>query len=420
MEIKQTKPKYWIPTLYFAEGMPYIAVNVLSVIFYKVMGLNNNDITFYTSWFYLPWVIKPLWSPLVEYFKNSKFWILFCQFFAGIMFAAIAFFIPTDNYVKYTIIFFWLAAFSSATHDIAADGFYLKALDVSQQAFWVGIRATFYRFSMIFCQGGLVVLAGKLTEKYQNAQTAWTITFLTMAAILVIFSAYHSIFLPKVETSKKTDNKISLKKFLEPFKTFFQKKEILTIITFLLIYRLGEAQLTKISAPFFLDKTSNGGLELSQSSLGYITGTVGLVALILGGILGGIYISKNGLKKSLIPMLLILNIPDVFYVYMAAVQPQNFLAISTMVFVEQFGYGFGFTAYSVYMMYVSQGESSTSHYAVCTAFMAAGMMLPGMISGFLQNIMGYTTFFIWVIFCSIPAVILASKLNIDNFGKKEK
>lgn len=413
-------PVLWIPTLYFAEGVPYVVVNILSVIFYKVMGMSNDDIAFYTSWFYLPWVIKPLWSPIAELFKTAKFWIIFCQFFAGILFAATAYFIPAENYVKYTVIFFWLAAFTSATHDIAADGFYLKALNTNQQAFWVGIRTTFYRISMIFCQGGLVIMAGNLTEKYCDAKFGWRITFLTIAVLLVIFSIYHFFTLPKIEENKDKVEKVNLKKILEPFKSFFNKKGIGIVILFLLVYRLGEAQLTKISAPFLLDSIEKGGLGLSQSELGFITGTVGLIALILGGILGGMYISLRGLKSSLIPMLLILNLPDVLYVYMAAVQTQSFFAISTMVFVEQFGYGFGFTAYSVYMMYVSKGENSTSHYAVCTAFMAAGMMIPGMVSGYLQNIMGYTTFFIWVIVCSIPAILLALKLRIDDFDEKKQ
>ena len=410
----KTKPAFWVPSLYFAEGLPYMAVNVLSVIFYKVIGLSNEETAFYTSSFYIPWLIKPLWSPLTEMFKTSKFWVTFCQFLCGILFAGIAYFIPADGFVKYTLVLFWLAAFASATHDIAADGLYIKALDKDTQAFWVGIRNTFYRLSMIFCQGGLVVLAGVLTEKYSDAKFAWQIVFGCFAGLMALLALYHKFTLPVTEEKHEV---IRAKDFIKPFVSFFQKDGILLIIGFLLLYRLSEAQLTKIAPMFLLDSRENGGLGLSQSELGIINGTVGLIALILGGILGGIFIAKRGLNKSLIIMILALNLPDLFYAYMAWAQPQNFFAVSSMVFIEQFGYGFGFTAYTVYMMQISAGENSSSHYAVCTAFMAAGMMFPGMISGVLQTAFGYKMFFVWVVLCAIPSVVLALMIKKHD-GRK--
>ncbi|MBR4677108.1 MAG: MFS transporter [Bacteroidales bacterium] len=407
-ETRNKKAALWVPSLYFAEGLPYMAVNILSVIFYKVIGLDNDEIAFYTSSFYIPWLIKPLWSPLTEMFKNSKFWVTFCQFLCGILFAGVAYFIPADNAVKYTLVFFWVAAFASATHDIAADGLYIKALDKDTQAFWVGIRNTFYRLSMIFCQGGLVILAGELTDKYQDAKFAWQIVFAIFAGLMALLAVYHKFTLPLGE--EKQDGEKD-KNFLKPFVTFFKKDGILLIIGFLLLYRLSEAQLTKIAPLFLLDSLENGGLELSTSELGFINGTVGLIAMILGGILGGIFIANQGLNKSLIIMILALNLPDLFYAYMAWAQPQNFFAVSSMVFIEQFGYGFGFTAYTVYMMQISAGENSTSHYAVCTAFMAAGMMLPGMVSGYLQTLFGYKMFFVWVVLCAVPSVATALKIK---------
>ncbi len=403
MNFKQ-KNYVWIPSLYFAEGLPYMAVSVLSVIFYKVMGLNNSEIALYTSSFYLPWLIKPLWSPITEMFKTSKFWITICQGICAFLFAITAYFISQENWIRYTLICLWLAAFASSTHDIAADGFYIKALDKDSQAFWVGIRNTFYRISMIFCQGGLVFFAGFLTEKYSDAKLAWQIIFLIFAALMALLSIYHRFSLPKIQEEKS--EKVN-KNFFTPFKTFFQKKGILLSIIFLLIYRLSEAQLTKIAPIFLLDNLENGGLGLSQSDLGIINGTIGLIGLILGGVLGGIFISKKGLNKSLMLMILALNLPDLFYFFLALTQTQNIYLISLMVFIEQFGYGFGFTAYTIYMMQISSGENSASHYAVCTAFMAAGMMIPGMFSGFMQSLLGYKIFFVYVVLCAIPSAILA-------------
>ncbi|WKZ69183.1 MAG: MFS transporter [Melioribacteraceae bacterium] len=423
-ERKIRSPWTWVPSLYFAEGMPYIIVMTVSVIMYKRLGLSNTDIALYTSWLYLPWVIKPLWSPVVDLFKTKRAWILAMQLIIGAGLGGIALTIPADNYIQLTLLFFWLMAFSSATHDIAADGFYMLGLSEHHQAFFVGIRSTFYRFAMLTGQGLLVILAGYFEELY-SIKTAWVIVFVILAGLFVLFFIYHYFALPYpgVDVSRKA---VSAKKFFEDFINtflmFFKKKGILITIGFLLFYRFSEAQLVKIAAPFLLDKREIGGLELTTSEVGLIYGTIGLIALMIGGILGGIVCSKDGLKKWLWWMLIAINLPNTVYVYMSLLQPESFYMISSLIAVEQFGYGFGFTAYMLFMIYVSEGEHKTAHFAITTGFMALGMMIPGMFSGWLQEALGYKMFFIWILIATIPAFVITKFIKIDPlFGiKKEK
>ena len=420
MIMKAHKPASWVPSLYLAEGIPYTAVMILSLIFYKVEGLSNTDIALYTGWFYLPWLIKPLWSPVVEMLRTSKFWIVTCQILLGAALGSVGLTLPFDNWLTYTIILFWLAAFMSATHDIAADGFYIEALDDKQQAGWVGVRSTFYKIAMMFCQGGLVILAGVLEKEY-SVNVAWTVTFGILGALMALFGLYHAFILPKTEKAAAAESKTQTK-FLdnlwEQIKTFCLKDNILIILGFL--YRLGEAQLSKMALPFLMDSTDNGGLGLSTEAVGTISGTFGLIAMTAGGILGGLAIAAKGLRKWLIPMILCLNLPDILYAILSATQCDNFWAVAGVTCVEQFGYGFGFAAYSVFMLRVSKGVFSTSHYALCTAFMAAGMMLPGMASGWLQSHLGYTTFFVWVTICAIPSLILAMSAKRTKYLTDER
>lgn len=408
----------WVPTLYFAEGLPYMIAMTVSVIFYKNLGLSNTDIALYTSWLYLPWVIKPLWSPIVDLLGTKRNWVIIMQFLIGAGLAGVALTIPTENFIQITLIFFWLIAFSSATHDIAADGFYMIGLDENQQAYFVGIRSTFYRIAMITGQGLLVIFAGQFEEITGNIKYAWSVTFLLCAAIFLIVALYHHFMFPRVEQKTESDKKFVIE-FFAAFKDFFAKKDILKILTFILFYRFGEAQLVKLASPFLLDKPENGGLGLSTSEVGFVYGTVGVIALVLGGILGGFAISRGGLKKWMIPMVFAINLPDILYVFLAAFQPQNFLIILSSVAIEQFGYGFGFTAFMMYLIYVSGGKYKTSHYAIATGIMALGMMLPGMISGWIEDKIGYSLFFIWVCIATLPSFWLAFKANIDpEFGKK--
>ncbi len=578
------RPWRWVPTLYFAEGIPYVMVMTLSVIFYKRMGISNAQIALYTSWLYLPWVIKPLWSPVVEILRTKRFWILVMQICIGAGLAGVAFTIPVERFFQYTLAFFWLLAFSSATHDIAADGFYMLGLSRHDQAFFVGIRSTFYRIAMLTGQGLLVILAGhfesatglppvevevvtiregtplefnpetfqwdqereetcfnsqkkvvigavpifrsradslvaavdqwnsshgfypsaevkeqggtgaettgnvgttwfklnykpeegesivlnftfergdksiSLARNYRyeftasnwevpafavfrldpkldkvaqasfsglsgNIRFAWTMVFAAVALLFIGFHIYHRIVLPHPleDQSNRSGEGGFWREFLVTFLEFFKKKRIGVILLFLLVYRLGESQLVKLASPFLLDSREADGLGLTTGDLGLIYGTIGIIALSVGGIIGGIAASRKGLKYWLWWMVAAMNLPNLVYVFLSTNMPSSLWIVGASVAVEQFGYGFGFTAYMLYMIYVSEGKHKTAHFALTTGFMALGMMLPGMFSGWLQELIGYRHFFIWVMLCTIPGFLLIPFLKIDpGFGKKEK
>lgn len=610
MLTKQKSPWFWVPSLYFAEGIPYIIVMTLSVIMYKRLGISNADIALYTSWLYLPWVIKPLWSPIVDMFKTKRFWIVIMQLAIGVGLAGVAFTIPVAKFFQYTLACFWLLAFSSATHDIAADGFYMLGLSEGDQSFFVGIRSTFYRIAMLTGQGLLVILAGflesasgmepitveviaknepaqeikfqpnmygsvatqeemyfvsaeelslpigsvskkytnsifaevdqwnidngfyraeveiaekelswwakivslplkkylkntfnhedkelgsavgniaiipiqlsakpdegenvvlnfgrqkgdksiqlireyrfefsaenwnkpafaivqhdsKLTKTTQatfigrsgNITFAWSVVFLIIAIMFAAFFVYHRFILPRPadDVSNKTEGRGVLGEFIETFVSFFKKKNIGIAILFMLLYRLAESQLVKMASPFLLDATEAGGLGLTTGDLGLVYGTVGMIALTVGGILGGIVASRNGLKYWIWWMALAINLPNFSYLFLSMLTPESLWYVVAAVVVEQFGYGFGFTAYMLFMIYISQGKHKTAHYAITTGFMALGMMIPGMLSGWLQEIIGYQSFFVWVMICTIPVFLVLPFLKIDpKFGVKEK
>ncbi|MDP1676667.1 MAG: MFS transporter [Bacteroidota bacterium] len=413
----------WIPTLYFGQGIPYVVVMSISVIMYKKMGISNTDIALYTSWLYLPWVIKPLWSPFVDMFRTKRFWIVTLQLLIGAALAGVAFTIPLPSFFQITLAVFWLMAFSSATHDIAADGFYMLALEQHQQAAFVGVRSTFYRIAMIMGQGALVYLAGYLEMHAGSLAMAWSITFFVLAGMFLSLAIYHKFVLPYPVSDKPTVSDAShnvLKEFTSTFGSFFKKKNIGIILAFLLLYRFAEAQLVKLVTPFLLDPRIEGGLGLTTQEVGIVYGTVGVIALTLGGLLGGVVIAKRGLKFWLWIMVCAIHFPDAMFIYLSQVQPENFYFISAAVAIEQFGYGFGFTAYMLFMIMTSEGEHKTAHYAICTGFMALGMMLPGMFSGWLQDQIGYQHFFLWVMASTIPGFIIAALVKIpEEFGKKK-
>lgn len=410
MKNKKQSPWGWIPTLYFAQGLPYVAVMTMAVILYKRLGLTNTEIALYTSWLYLPWTIKPLWSPFVDLVKTKRTWIVAMQALVAAGFAGVAFCIPTTYFVQSTLAFFWLLAFSSATHDIAADGFYMLGLTTGQQSLFVGIRNTCYRLASIFGQGVLVMIAGWLETSQANVPLAWSITFYLMAALFIGLSLYHHLFLPHpTDDVKRTGLTASrlLSDFLLTFVSFFRKKNLALMFFFLLTYRLGESQLAKIASPFLLDGADSGGLGLSTTLVGMIYGTIGVAALLLGGIISGFLVSRNGFKRWLLPMALAINLPDLLYVWMAVATPDNVWLIASCVAIEQLGYGFGFTAYMLYLIYIADGEHRTAHYAIGTGFMALGMMLPGMPAGWIQEAVGYTSFFVWVCVCTLPGIVAA-------------
>jgi PAT family beta-lactamase induction signal transducer AmpG len=423
-KVEYRKPWYWVPSLYYAEGLPYVIVMTVSVIMYKRLGISNTDIALYTSWLYLPWVIKPLWSPIVDIFKKKRNWIIVMQLIVGASLAGVALTIPVSNFFQYTLAFLWLVAFSSATHDIAADGFYMLGLTQHDQAFFVGIRSVFYRLAMISGQGLLVIVAGFLETETGNISLAWTITIFIISGMFILFFVYHKFILPypKADVSARKDESSSVfEEFIKTFLAFFKKKNILLALGFILLYRLGEAQLVKLATPFLLDAREIGGLGLTTSELGFVYGTVGVLCLVIGGIVGGILVAKQGLKFWIWPMIISINLPDLVYVFLSYVQPTNFLIINIMVAIEQLGYGFGFTAFMLFLIYVSEGEYKTSHYALATGFMALGMMIPGMWSGWLQELIGYRYFFIWICIATIPGFIITYFLKIDpEFGRKKE
>ncbi|MBD5355506.1 MAG: AmpG family muropeptide MFS transporter [Bacteroides sp.] len=432
----QRNPWIWIPTLYVAEGLPYFAVNTLTVLMYVNMGIGVKEMAFYTGWLYLPWVIKPFWSPFVDLFKTKRLWTITMQLLIGVCMAAVAFLLPTSFFFSSTLAAFWLMAFFSATHDIAADGYYMLELSPHQQAAFVGVRSTFYRIASIIGQGGLVILAGFLEQHLGNVPAAWSWVFMLLSVFFLLVGLYHIRFMPKATDDKPMSGvnaKSIVKDFGMTFVTFFRKPFVVSALAFMLLYRLPEALCIKLIQPFLVSPRDMGGLALTTSQVGFINGTIGVIALLLGGILGGIAISRGGLKKWLWPMALSLTLPCIFYCLLAMSQPESFFWISSAVFVEQFGYGFGFSAYMLYLIYFSRGESQTSHYAFCTAFMALGMMIPGMFAGWLHEYFsqhhifgadgeqGFINFF-WLVMCTcVITLIVCTKVKIDpEFGKKAK
>ncbi len=421
---KEKSPWAWIPSLYFSQGIPYVMVNTVALIMYKRLGISNADIALYTGWLSLPWVIKPLWSPIVDIFRTKRLWIIVMQLILGASLAGVALSLPGPDYFRYSLIFFWLIAFSSATHDIAVDGFYMLGLDEARQSYFIGIRSTFYRIALISGQGALIIAAGYLEKHCASLNIAWSRTFLIVGVIYLMLFLYHAFILPKPASDKPTGGSEGSGIFTEFFRTFasfFKKKQVGWAITFMLLFRLGEAQLVKMASPFLLDPREVGGLGLSTEQIGLVYGTIGIVALMLGGITGGIAASRKGLKYWFLTMALTLNLPNTVYLYMAIVQPENLYLISSLVAVEQFGYGFGFTAFMLYLIYFSEGEHKTAHYAICTGFMALGMMLPGMVSGYIQEWMGYSNFFVWVLLSTVPGFFIISRLKVDKgFGIRGK
>ena len=415
-------PWRWIPTLYVAEGLPYALAMSVSVVLYKNLGVSNAAITFWTSWLGLPWIIKPLWSPVVDILKTRRQWIWATQFCLGTSLAAVALAIPAPHFFQLTLAFFWLVAFNSATHDIAADGFYMLATTEHEQSLFIGIRTVCYRVASICAQGGLVVLAGRIYKRTGDYTVAWSVPFALVAGILLLLGAYHFFALPKPARDQPDipgPIKNFLTEFLKTFGTFFQKPKIAVMLCFLLLYRLGEAQLLKMAPLFMLDPRASGGLGLATDQMGVIYGTVGVILFMLGALLGGFVVARHGLKSWLWPMLLAIHLPDAAFIWLAYAQPGNLFAIGAGVAVEQFGYGFGFMAFMLYMIYIARGEHATAHYAICTGFMALGIMVPGIWSGWLQEQLGYPHFFVWVILATIPSFIAALLIPLDaEFGKR--
>lgn len=418
----QRHPWWWIPTLYFAEGLPYMAVMTISTVMYKCLGIGNTEIAFYTAWLYLPWVIKPFWSPFVDIIRSKRWWVLAMQWAIAIAMASIAFALPASGFFQATLALFWLMAFASATHDIAADGFYMLALTEHQQSLFVGIRSLFYRISMVVGQGVLVVVAAFVSDAWAQPKAGWIVVFGILAAFFALVASYHSFALPRPAAdamrSPRSRGEV-LREFTETFVAFFRKPQVGVALTFMLLYRLPEAQLVKMITPFMLDPTESGGLGLTPDQVGLVYGTIGVIGLMLGGIVGGVAAARRGLRYWLHPMAWSMSLTCLTFVYLAVAQPSAIWEIYLCVFVEQFGYGFGFTAYMLYLIYFSAGRFKTAHYSICTGFMALGMMLPGMAAGWITDHFSYVAFFIWTMICCVATIGVCYLIHVDkNFGKK--
>ena len=436
--VKYRNPWAWVPTLYFAQGIPYFLVNNISVMMFAKMGVPNGDMAFFTSLLYLPWMIKPFWSPFVDVMKTKRWWTVTMQVIMSIAFLLLVLTLPIPSAEQIatgttpmsmfmvTLILFIITAFASATHDIAADGFYMLGLDTGTQAEFVGIRSTFYRLSNIFGQGVLVAIAGWVEVKYDNIPLSWNVTLIVATVIFALVTVYHLFIIPKPDADRPTiQGKATagaiFAEFGRSFKTYFMKKGVWLAIIFMLCYRLPEAFLLKLCMPFLVASPEVGGLGMSTANVGIAYGTIGTIFLTIGGILGGIFASRLGLKKSLWVMAACMTLPCITFVYLAIAQPTNLAIIATAISIEQFGYGFGFTAYMLYMMYFSDGEFKTSHYAICTAFMAASMLIPGMFAGYIQEAIGYVNFFWMVMACCAATLVVtyfADKKIDPNYGKK--
>lgn len=422
MKKSTASPWSWVPTLYMAEGIPYVIVMTVATVMYKRLGLTNEQIALYTSWLYLPWVIKPFWSPVVELLRTKRWWIITMQLVIGAALGGLAFSLQAPAFVQWSLALLWLMAFSSATHDIAADGFYMLALTPREQAFFVGIRSTFYRIASILGSGLLIMLAGSLETRFRPSE-AWSLTFAFTAVLFLLFFLFHSRVLPHAASDVShagVDWRGVFSGFMKTFVSFFRKPQIVVALSFMLLYRLPEALLVKMCPLFMLDTPDHGGLGLGTGELGMVQGTIGVIGLTLGGILGGIAAERGGLRRWLWPMVLSITLPDAVYIGLAYFQPDGLTWVSLCVFVEQFGYGFGFTAYMLYLIYFSRGASSTAHYAFCTGFMALSMMLPGMAAGYLQEWVGYLNFFIIAMVLCVLTFVVAALIQVDDdFGGED-
>ena len=446
IEPRQKTPWWWVPTLYFAEGVPYFVVNNISVMMFTKMGVPNGDMSFFTTLLYFPWFLKGIWSPIVDVVKTKRWWIVAMQVIMTAMLILLTLTLPRPEAASiaagntsisifwFTLVLFIIAAFASATHDIAADGFYMLAHSPSSQAAFIGIRSVFYRVASVFGQGVLVFIAGVVESKTGNIPLSWQVTLGVSAVVFFLITLYHTFALPRSDQDKPRNEgaegaaKSNLAELGNSFVTFVKKPGVLLAIAFMLLYRLPEGFLIKLCQPFLVHSTEQGGLGLSTEMVGTVYGVFGVIALLLGGILGGIYSSRVGLKKSLWVMAACMTLPCLTFcylcltfVYLAIAQPTNIVIITIALCIEQFGYGFGFTAYMLYMMYFSEGEFKTSHYAICTAFMALSMMLPGFVAGYIQEAIGYVNFFWMVMACCFATLLVTYFVDrtIDpNYGKK--
>ena len=439
--LKSINPWLWVPTLYFLQGIPYFLVNNISMVMFNQMGVPNGEMSFFTTLLYFPWALKFLWAPFVDLIRTKRWWFLTMQFLMLGLAVLTIFSIPQPDPATIAamgtevklfmgvLIAFIIMAFASATHDIAADGFYMLALTSGVQAEMIGWRSVFYRLSNVFCNSALIAIPGiiydwTIKQGEQNMPLAWKVTMVITAVIFALMAVWHMFFTPRPDADKpnaETSVKDIISGFGKAFATYFTKPGLWVAILFMLLYRLPEGFLMKMIYPFLLGARETGGLGLTMQELGVVYGAIGVIFLLLGGILGGFYISRVGLKKAFWWMALAMTLPCLSFVYLSMYLPENMVYIGIALAIEQFGYGFGFTAYMMYMMFFSEGEFKTSHYAICTSFMALSMILPGLVAGYIQEAIGYQNFFWMVIACSVGTILatfLARRIVNGNYGKK--
>lgn len=405
---RKVSPVAWVPTLYFAMGMPFVVLNMVCTLMYKGMGVSDAQIAFWTSLIMLPWTLKPLWSPFLEIYKTKKFFVVLTQTLTGVMFALVAFALNLPNFFAITIAMLAVIALSGATHDIAADGTYMGVLSNDEQARWIGWQGAFYNIAKIAATGGLVYLAGTFIDMF-GVTKAWMVIMLIIGIIMVVLGVYHFFILP-TDGKKATEDKTLYDSLLElwgVFVKFFQKKHIWYYLCFIILYRFAEGFVMKIVPLFLKASRADQGLGLSEQEIGLCYGTFGAAAFVIGSILAGYYIAHRGLQKSLFSLAIVFNLPFVAYTFLAIYQPESLLYIGGAIVIEYFGYGFGFVGLTLFMMQqIAPGEHQMSHYAFASGIMNLGVMLPGMISGMVSDWLGYRNFFIVVLVCTIPALLI--------------
>ena len=419
---KSINPICWVPTVYFAMGLPFVALSMVSVLMFSDMGVSNAQIAFWTSLIMLPWTLKPLWSPFLEMFKTKKYFVVATQMVTGVAFGLVALSLPLPDFFCYAIAFMGVIAFSGATHDIAGDGVYLTELNATMQAKYIGWQGAFYNLAKILTNGGLVYLAGSLKDSISIVH-AWMVIMGICAAIMVVLSLYHVRMLPSggAASGDVRTVKDAMHMLWEVIRTFFQKKYIVWYICFIILYRFAEGYAMKIVPLFLKAGIDQGGLGLPVQEIGIIYGTFGAAAFVLGSILAGYYISALGLRKTLFSLCCVFNIPFVVYLLLAIYQPSNVWVIGSAIVFEYFGYGFGFIGLTLFMMQqVAPGKHQMAHYAFASGIMNLGVMIPGMMSGYLSDWLGYRNFFIWVLVATIPAFLVTWFVPFNyNNDKKE-
>jgi MFS transporter, PAT family, beta-lactamase induction signal transducer AmpG len=408
---RRAHPWLWVPTLYFAEGTPMIAVSMVAAVMYKNLGVSNADIALYTGMMYLPWTIKPLWAPIVEIVRTKRFFVISMELVMAVTFVALGLALRMPSFLALTIGLFWVTGFASATQDIAADGVYIASMSPQEQANYAGIQGMFWNLGKLLTTGPLVSLTGYLHDgRGLDWPGAWQIIMTCVAVIMAAMALWHLKFLPPGDVAQgaKASLKAAFSTMGEAWVSFFKKPHIAMMLSVVFFYRFGEGFIEKMGPLFLMDKRSVGGLGMLNSTLGHINGTFGTVAYIGGTLLGGLLAGRYGLKRLFVPLAFALNVPHITYFYLSQALPSNLPLITTVVTIEKLGYGFGSVGLILYMMQqLAPGKFRTAHYAFATGIMAACMMVTGMISGALQQWLGHKWFFAFVLAVSVPPIIIA-------------